>query len=209
MTDDEVRKYASPRPWWVKRAPWGSYLVMDANGEVVASSETPGPEIAEANATLMADGANALGGGGRCANGEQLEFDFESGHKADLVLYLANGLKEALSFFRSEFPNSELPDRWERLVDEGKDYVFRNEVHRQTFDEIIKDRCGRCKESFKTNCQAAETENAKLAEENKWLVGLLRSIVKDVDDSLREKLPTLLAIDIDTARSILARYGEG
>jgi hypothetical protein len=52
--------YASPRPWKVKRATWGSYLIVDATGDPIAEMLEPAPEVSEANAALMAEGANAL-----------------------------------------------------------------------------------------------------------------------------------------------------
>ena len=75
MTDEEVRKYASPRPWKVRRAPWGGVLIMDATGEAIASMDEPAPEIALANAALIVEGASALDRW-YAGNGRQLEFDF-------------------------------------------------------------------------------------------------------------------------------------
>ena len=57
---DEVRKYASPRPWKVRRATWGGVLIMDATGEAIASMDAPAPEIALADAALIVEGVNAL-----------------------------------------------------------------------------------------------------------------------------------------------------
>lgn len=55
---------------------------------------------------------------------EQLAFDFAAAYKADLILYLANALRRAISTMRYEAPaRDDIPPGWDSLVDEALAYA--------------------------------------------------------------------------------------
>ena len=97
----------------------------------------------------------------RITKAEQLEIDFEAGHKADLILYLSNGLRQAASLWRAEFPfHAERADSWETLADEGREYALANDVHRQTFKEIVASRCKRCENAMRKAAKSPRRKSA-------------------------------------------------
>ena len=54
---------------------------------------------------------------------EQIVFDFGATYKADLILYLGNALRRAISIMRYEAPaRDDIPAGWDSLVDEALAY---------------------------------------------------------------------------------------
>ena len=132
---------------------------------------------------------------------EQLEIDFEVGRKADLILYLSNALRHAAADIRSENPRAPSLDVWDSLAEEGLEYALSNDVHRQTFNEIISRRCEHCQSAIlKDNYRAAATIG-DLERDVVYLRGLLRRLVRDCDEDLGVRaLPAVLRLGLDGAR---------
>ena len=69
---------------------------------------------------------------------EQMAFDFTAAYKADLILWLANALRRAISTMRFEAPaRDDIPAGWDSLVDEALEYANSNLAGRDEARRIL------------------------------------------------------------------------